>query len=46
MLYAPLAVKRLVAAGFVFRPYAAKPILADKTMSRVRLRTERSEACP
>ena len=44
----PLAAKRPVAAAFFLflPPSCAVPILAEQAMSRVRVRTERSEACP
>ena len=48
MRYGPWPRKRPVAAAFFFcflLP-ARPPILADQAMSRVRWRTERSEACP
>jgi len=44
MLYAPLAVERLVAAVCVFRPYAAKPNRSER-VSRLRS-TEQNEAWP
>jgi hypothetical protein len=48
MRYGPWPRKRPVAAAFFLflPPSCAVPILAEKAMSRVRWRTERSEACP
>jgi hypothetical protein len=48
MRYGPLAAKAAGCCGICLflPPSCAVPILADKAMSRVRWRTERSEACP